>query len=98
SYNVGTADFNRDGTIDVADIGNVGVVVQLGAGDGTFGAPIEYPLAAPSSGQDLAVGDFNGDGRIDVAALSGVDVHVLAGGGDGTLLPAALIAHLPVSA
>jgi hypothetical protein len=93
------ADFNGDGNLDLAvnNLGNPGVdpggiVILLGNGDGTFGAP-----AAVSAGLNplsMAAADFNGDGMIDIAAAnqssgdpSGLGpgtVSVLLGNGDGT--------------
>src|SRR5262249_32955348 len=78
-----TADFNRDGKIDLAMIDSSGVGVILGNGDGTFGS-LNYCQSVSGAGS-LAVADF---GRGNVAALVIVAqaslVSVLLGNGDGT--------------
>jgi hypothetical protein len=85
------ADFNGDGKLDVAVIvalpaDNDGVVVLLGNGDGTFGAPQTF--AVDPGATSLIAADVNGDGKKDlvVGTLAGVDV--LMGKGDGTFGPA----------
>lgn len=61
----------------------VSITVLLGNGDGTFQAPLNYPLGTNT----LAVADFNSDGKADLVALLGsssTKVAVLLGNGDGT--------------
>lgn len=69
SYGLAGADFNKDGSPDlaVADPGAGIVWVLYGSGDGTFVTRTLIPgtVASPIY---LATGDFNGDGSIDVAA------------------------------
>ncbi len=80
-------DMNSDGNLDLAylnyDYGTVGVM--LGAGDGTFGVPVEYPTSGYAWG--MAVADVNGDGSVDVVTgndfVGGVSV-LLNGIGTGT--------------
>jgi hypothetical protein len=81
-----TADFNRDGRLDLAtaNVSDNTVSVLLGNANGTFQpASTSATDAAPVS---VAVGDFNADGKLDLAtANSGSnDVSVLLGNGDGT--------------
>jgi hypothetical protein len=74
------ADMNGDGFPDLVgqDVQNSQIVVWLGKGDGTFGAPNLYPVTLPSGatwggntfGASILVGDFNGDGSLDVAAIT----------------------------
>ena len=82
-----TADFNKDGNLDIActkDASGAGVAVILGKGDGTFQPYVDYYVDAWSTG--LTVNDFNNDNIPDLAnanLLSG-SVTVLIGKGDGT--------------
>jgi FG-GAP-like repeat/FlgD Ig-like domain len=89
-----TGDFNADGRTDLAFPETGGLIsVMLGqgtgsVGDGTFAAPVKYPVGA--SPRALGVGDLNGDGVADLAVSLGADsVAVMTGGGaagagDGT--------------
>jgi alpha-tubulin suppressor-like RCC1 family protein len=82
------ADFNRDGHLD-ALVGNVNgssVSVLLGNGDGTMGAPTDFPV--DEGGLHQAVGDMNGDNIPDVVQVGdNGQVSVLLGKGDGTFFP-----------
>ena len=86
---VATADFNRDGKLDlaVANFSANTVSIFLGNGDGTFETRVDYATGGtPSS---VAVGDFNGDGKLDLVLTNGTfslgnSVSVLLGNGDGT--------------
>jgi FG-GAP-like repeat len=85
-----SADFNRDGNLDLAvtDAGSNAVYVLLGNGDGTFQAPIKIPVG---NGPDaLVAGDFNNDGKVDLAVANYSDntVTLLLGNGDGTFTEA----------
>ena len=61
-----------------------GVSILMGNGDGTFQAPIFYPIAEtyPAS---IVKGDFTGDGVLDlaVANLGSGNVSILLGDGRG---------------
>jgi hypothetical protein len=83
---VATADFNKDGRLDlaVANFGDNTVSVLLGNADGTFKSALaSATVASPVS---LVVGDFNTDGKPDLAAVnaSGYFPSVLLGNGNGT--------------
>ena len=84
------SDLNLDGNVDLVAVNNVtsAVSVLLGQGDGTFAAPVTYPVTEGASA--LAVGDLNGDGFTDlvVASYNTNTVSVLLGNGDGTFQPA----------
>jgi hypothetical protein len=98
-FDVTLADINHDDMIDVA-VANYGngnlsqdfqfgygsVSALLGAGDGTFGPPMEYPTGSGSSVDAVAVTDFDADGNVDIAAPDWVGPIVRRGRGDGTFL------------
>lgn len=73
-------DFNRDGKLDIAVVGDY-VSVLLGNGDGTFHSPVNYP----GVGNWIATGDFTNNGKLDlVIANDSQGVSVYLGNGDGT--------------
>jgi hypothetical protein len=80
-------DFNRDGIPDIAASGVLlnSISVLLGRGDGTFQAPLQFPVGfGPAA---FTTGDFNNDGRLDVSSVNPTtnEVHVSLGLGDATL-------------
>jgi VCBS repeat protein/flagellar hook capping protein FlgD len=93
---VATADFNVDGSLDLAAANwdrDGTVSVLLGNGDGTFGPKTDFETGSlPGS---IAVGDLNGDGQPDLAVANWSyetpypdgTVSVLLGNGDGTFRP-----------
>src|SRR5262245_36366929 len=71
------ADFNNDGRLDAAVGGQAalpdGLTVNIGNGDGTFGAPFLSPLRFSTGGNDpfgVAAADLNGDGLADLVAAN----------------------------
>lgn len=96
-YSMITADFNRDGKLDLASlsINPTTLVVELGNGDGTFQAPTQYPTGSQPEG--LVAGDFNGDGNLDIAVSNHEDntVSIFLGNGDGTFQVAKIFATGP---
>jgi len=86
---LGTADFNGDGKLDLvtANLSGDSVSLLMGGGDGTFAPPAAFPAGTwPAS---LRIADVNGDTHPDVAVANqgSNDVSVLLGRGDGTLAP-----------
>ncbi len=80
---VALGDFNADGIPDAAVASGQAsaVAILLGNGDGSFGAPASYPVAAqPSS---LIVTDINGDGSLDILAATGTPYLIAGGHADG---------------
>ncbi len=82
-------DFNGDGKIDLAIVGDYanvgGVNILLGNGDGTFKAGATFD-SNQGFGQ-IATGDFNGDGIPDLVATNYFapgGATILLGKGDGT--------------
>ena len=94
---VTVADFNGDGTPDVAGVVGLWgatntICVALGNGDGTFGPTVWYPADLIMGGA-IAAGDFDGDEQTDivVAVVAGganlTSFSLLLGNGDGTFSP-----------
>ena len=82
---IAIADFDKNGTQDLAVASVEGVNILLGKGNGTFASPELY--STQKIGQDawdLAINDFNGDGALDVAAVTVEgNLALLYGKGDG---------------
>lgn len=95
---IAIADLNADGILDLAiaifgaENQNQGkVAILIGVGDGTFAAPIFYPLS--HNGVRLVATDLNNDDKLDLAvALTHFPgptnaLAMLLGNGDGTFQP-----------
>jgi len=85
---VTSGDVNGDGKLDIitTNRGSNGasVIVTLGNGNGTFGAPASF--ATGSGPYSVTLGDVNGDGKLDIVTANRSDsnVSVLLGNGNGT--------------
>src|SRR5262249_11268282 len=81
------ADLNGDGRLDVVatQLLSSDVSVLLGNGNGTFQAPLRFPVGLGPVA--VVTGDFSNDGRLDVASVNPTtnEVAVAPGNGDGTL-------------
>lgn len=81
---IASADFDRDGWLDLATAGRDGVTILLNTGSGGFTPRV---LTMPNEGAfDMAAGDLDRDAVPDlvVAQADGDAVDVLIGHGDGT--------------
>ncbi|MSP60553.1 MAG: VCBS repeat-containing protein [Myxococcales bacterium] len=83
---VAVGDLDGDKNIDVVTVGDNGVSVLYGPGDGTLRAPRLFLTLNPNSAE---AGDLNGDGKPDVALVSGAGDKVVSLLGDGAGLLAA---------
>jgi len=86
---IATADFNKDGNLDLAVVNNIGSVsILLGNGDGTFQTHVDYGTGSFPWGT-LGIADFNGQGNLDlaVANVGSNTVSIFLGNGDGTFQP-----------
>jgi hypothetical protein len=68
-YQVAVADMNSDGIPDLILSDGYILSVQLGKGDGTFGAETHY--LAGQGINTISVGDVNGDGKPDLVLANG---------------------------
>jgi DNA-binding beta-propeller fold protein YncE len=83
-----TADFNRDGKLDLAVANEAGTVsILLGNGDGTF--QTQKTFSAGTQPVAVTAADFIGNGKLDLAVANSLDntVSILLGNGDGTFQP-----------
>jgi hypothetical protein len=88
------ADLDGDGKLDLVAVNLNGfgkdVVVLLGNGDGTFGAPAYFGSSNTlrPEAQAAVIGDFNGDGKPDLAVANFADDNVGILLNQGTRQPA----------
>jgi hypothetical protein len=86
---IATADFNKDGHLDVAVPNRNGAALLLGNGNGSFGAPLQVVMTQATPARSVLAGDFNNDGNQDLVIVANgfvvsPPIYVLLGNGDGT--------------
>ena len=94
AYPAATADLNGDGIFDLvgfsASPSNATntLAVAFGHADGSFSAPVMYPLPAGAAGAfSVTIADWNADGHLDVA-VNGVEYfYMFLGDGTGHFVP-----------
>ena len=87
---VALADFDNNGTLDLAIANSGGQPDAVYANDGVGNFSLMQTLA-PSSGRDVAVGDFNNDGNPDIAVAAASPNPVYFGDGNGGFSAAVLL-------
>lgn len=80
--------FNGNGNLDLAVVGQQSIDVLPGAGDGTFAFNQLTQSALPSFSSISMLGDFNGDGLPDLLTTGPSGLSVLLNTGDGTFVSA----------
>ena len=77
------ADFNNDGTLDLATANYSSVSVRLGNGQGGFGNAQEFATGWWEL-SSISVADFNEDAKLDIVVAHVNGYSILMGNGDGT--------------
>ena len=77
------ADFNSDGILDIAAVGNNGITLLMGKGNLTYALLASY--GAGASPTQAVMADFNRDGHNDFALVAPGGIALLEGNSDGSL-------------
>ncbi len=84
-----TADFNEDGTMDIAtaNVFSNNVSILIGSGSGSFATKVDYSTGTNPNA--ILSDDFNEDGFEDIITTSPANntISILIGNGDGTFDP-----------
>ncbi len=90
AYDITSADFNKDGHLDVVTANSVSRSISFipGNGQGTLGIPDTIPVGSVLF--CITSADFDKDGKMDIATAGGGTVYVMNGNGDGTFQPPVL--------
>ncbi|MGA2886971.1 MAG: VCBS repeat-containing protein [Terracidiphilus sp.] len=100
SGNTYAVDVNNDGLTDIVQDGGYSpsaFFVSINNGNGTFAAPVEYPLPLYTGEPNcIAAADYNNDGKIDLAVpLEDTnEIAVYLGNGDGTFQTSPIISTI----
>jgi hypothetical protein len=73
-FDIGSADFDHDGDMDLVTSNTDSISVMTNDGTGTFSGPMQYFTG--NNGDAVVVGDFLGDGYLDIASVGGTTVSV----------------------
>ena len=91
--NLGIADFNNDGKLDIAVAADDALGILLNRGGGKFAKVATYlPCSGCGNLDTLTVADFNLDGNLDIAVTGSLKNSVFYGKGKGKFKPAVSIA------
>jgi uncharacterized protein (TIGR03437 family) len=95
SVDLAVADFNGDGILDIAALGQLTLTIFIGDGQGGFSPTPASPINIYGLGlfgaDAIAVGDFNGDHEPDLAVVdldAAGDILILLGDGKGNFTTA----------